>query len=111
MLLLSAQTLIRRDRKIPWRLSRHQKARQRKRLRAVDGVISVVDRALAKQGLTTKAVERWKEEMPKEQEMVPKDKYTIFDRKEKAYRKGIHSMCDTSLCSGSLERWFGCALG
>jgi hypothetical protein len=23
--------------------------------------------------------------------MLPKDKYTIFDRKEKKYRKGIHS--------------------
>jgi hypothetical protein len=30
--------------------------------------------------------------MPTEQEMLPKDKYTIFDRKEKKYRKGIHSM-------------------
>jgi hypothetical protein len=36
-------------------------------------------------------LERWKEEMPTEQEMLPKDKYTIFDRKEKKYRKGIHS--------------------
>jgi hypothetical protein len=51
----------------------------------------VVDRALAKQGLTTKALEKWKEDMPVEQEMVPKDKYTMFDRKEKKYRKGIHS--------------------
>lgn len=39
----------------------------------------------------TKAVERWKEEMPIEQEMVPRDKYTIFDRKEKKYRKSIRS--------------------
>jgi hypothetical protein len=54
-------------------------------------VIAVVDRALLKQGITTKAVERWKEEMPVEQEMVPKDKYTIFDRKEKKYRKSIRS--------------------
>jgi hypothetical protein len=45
-----------------------------------------------KNGETTKAVERWKDEMPTEQEMVPRDKYTIFDRKEKKYRKGIHSM-------------------
>lgn len=51
----------------------------------------MVDRALAKQNITTKAVERWKDEMPIEQEMLPKDKYTIFDRKEKKYRKGIHS--------------------
>lgn len=29
--------------------------------------------------------------MPREEEMLPKDKYTIFDRKEKKYRKGIHS--------------------
>jgi hypothetical protein len=78
-------------RKIPWRLSKFQKARQRKRLRAVDTVVAVVDRALQKQGITTKAVEWWKGEMPVEQEMVPKDKYTIFDRKEKKYRKSIRS--------------------
>jgi len=78
--------------KIPWRLSKFQKARQRKRLRAVDTVVSIVDQALAKKGITTKAVERWKDEMPREQEMVPKDKYTIFDRKEKKYRKGIHKL-------------------
>jgi len=56
-------------------------------------VVAVVDSALAKQSITTKAVERWKSEMPTEQEMLPRDKYTIFDRKEKKYRKGIHSMC------------------
>lgn len=38
-----------------------------------------------------KKVERWKMEMPTEQEMLPKDKYTVFDRKVKRYRKGIHS--------------------
>jgi hypothetical protein len=38
-----------------------------------------------------KKVERWKVEMPTEQEMLPKDKYTVFDRKVKRYRKGIHS--------------------
>ena len=40
---------------------------------------------------TTKNLERWKEEMPTEEEMRPKDKYTMFDRKEKSYRKGVHS--------------------
>ena len=68
-----------------------QKARQRKRLRAVDAVVAVVDKALAAKGLTTKVLERWKAEMPTEQEMLAKDKYTIFDKKEKKYRKGIHS--------------------
>ncbi len=38
-----------------------------------------------------KKVERWKVEMPTEQEMLAKDKYTVFDRKVKRYRKGIHS--------------------
>lgn len=43
-----------------------------------------------------KKVEQWKEEMPTEAEMLPKDKYTVFDRKEKRYRKGIHSELFTS---------------
>ena len=80
-------------RKIPWRLSKHQKARQRKRLRAVDKVVDAVSAALARNGFNqTKSVDRWYTEMPREQEMLPKDKYTIYDRKEKTYRKGIHSM-------------------
>ncbi|KAI9762224.1 MAG: hypothetical protein M4579_000547 [Chaenotheca gracillima] len=43
-------------------------------------------------GKTMKAIERWKAEMPTEAEMRPKDKYTMFDRKEKNYRKGIHKL-------------------
>lgn len=77
--------------KIPWRLSKFQKRRHRLRLRHVDGVVATLDAALAKQGKALPAVERWKAQMPKEEEMLPKDKYTIFDRKEKRYRKGIHS--------------------
>lgn len=77
--------------KIPWRLSKFQKRRHRLRLRAVDNVVATLDAALAKQGQTLKAVEQWKAEMPKEEEMLPKDKYTIFDRKAKKFRKGIHS--------------------
>lgn len=79
------------NRKIPWRLSKFQKARQRKRLRAVDSVVDTVQSALAKNGFTLSSLETWKAAMPTEQEMLPKDKYTIFDRKEKRYRKGIHS--------------------
>jgi hypothetical protein len=79
--------------KRPWRLSSPQKARQRKRLRLVDRVVDVVSAALLRNGHahTTKAVQRWYTEMPREEEMLPKDKYSIFDRKEKKYRKGIHS--------------------
>ncbi|KAI0013739.1 mitochondrial 54S ribosomal protein YmL31 [Xylariaceae sp. FL0662B] len=79
-------------RKIPWRLSPHQKLRHRRRLRAVDAVVATVDSALAKKGETLKALDVWKETMPTEAEMLPKDKYTMFDRKEKRYRKGIHKL-------------------
>lgn len=41
---------------------------------------------------TIKLIERWKAEMPTEQEMLPRDKYTMFDRKAKRYRKGIHKL-------------------
>ena len=41
---------------------------------------------------TIRLIERWKAEMPTEQEMLPRDKYTIFDKKEKKYRKGIHKL-------------------
>ncbi|KAJ9645760.1 hypothetical protein H2199_002800 [Coniosporium tulheliwenetii] len=87
--------------KIPWRLSRPQKLRHRQRLQHVDAVVATVDRALAKQFLSTKGLERWKAEMPTEGEMLPKDKYTIFDRKAKKYRKGIHStFCWSSFIGG-----------
>ncbi len=36
--------------------------------------------------------------MPTEQEMRPKDKYTMFDRKEKNYRKGVHSEYSIDWC-------------
>lgn len=78
--------------KTPWRLSKFQKRRHRLRLRAVDSVVATLDAALAKKGQTLEAIERWKAEMPVEEEMLPRDKYTMFDRKEKKYRKGIHSM-------------------
>ncbi|KAF2124291.1 hypothetical protein P153DRAFT_371146, partial [Dothidotthia symphoricarpi CBS 119687] len=79
-------------RKIPWRLSSNQKFRQRNRLRNVDSVVATLDNALARQGQSMKKVERWKVEMPTEQEMLPKDKYSVFDRKVKRYRKGIHKV-------------------
>lgn len=78
-------------RKIPWRMSSMQKYRQRQRLRRVDRIVECVDNALAKQGMTAAAVERWKMEMPTEAEMEPRDKYTLFDRNAKKYRKGVHS--------------------
>ena len=43
--------------------------------------------------------------MPSEGEMVPKDKYTMFDRKEKRYRKGIHSEFSFLESDGGLGSW------
>lgn len=100
--------------KIPWRLSKFQKRRHRMRLRAVDSVVATLDTALAKTGTTLKSLERWKEEMPREEEMLAKDKYTIFDRKAKKYRKGIHSTDTPStaplgpgdgVCGMGLDGW------
>ncbi|KAK5321101.1 hypothetical protein LTS03_008466 [Exophiala xenobiotica] len=84
-----------------------QKARQRKRLKLVDKVVDTVSTALQNNGgMTTKAVERWYREMPREEEMLPKDKYTIFDRKEKRYRKGIHTSEVDESQSKSQPAWF-----
>ncbi|MBE7180909.1 MAG: hypothetical protein INR71_06825 [Terriglobus roseus] len=73
-------------------MSRTQKYRHRQRMRRVDGVVATLDRALARRGLAMRSVERWKAEMPAEEEMRPRDKYTMFDRKVRGYRKGVHSM-------------------
>ena len=92
LIILAKANIFPLPRKIPWRLSNPQKRRQRKRLRLVDKVVATVDSALQRQNMELgRNVIRWKEEMPSEQEMRPKDKYTMFDRKEKKYRKGIHS--------------------
>lgn len=60
-------------------------------------MVATVDAALSKKGETLEALERWKAEMPTEAEMLPRDKYTMFDRKAKRYRKGIHSMFDLAM--------------
>ncbi|KAK6349449.1 hypothetical protein TWF696_005733 [Orbilia brochopaga] len=78
--------------KRPWRISRPQKYRQRQRLQRIDRIVDTIESALAKRGMTSQAVEVWKAEMPTESEMPPRDKYTIFDKKHKGYRKGIHKL-------------------
>ncbi|KTW28294.1 mitochondrial 54S ribosomal protein YmL31 [Pneumocystis jirovecii RU7] len=76
--------------KMPWRLSKTRKLRQRRRLRKVDLVISTLQNSLAKKGLTCHALERHIREIIPEAKMLPKDKYTVFDKKKKEFRKGIH---------------------
>ena len=41
---------------------------------------------------TIKLIEHWKAQMPTEGEMLAKDKYSMFDRKAKGYRKGVHKL-------------------
>ncbi|KAK9352018.1 mitochondrial ribosomal protein L31-domain-containing protein [Lipomyces doorenjongii] len=78
--------------KIPWRMSAGQKYRQRKRLQAVDQVIATVEEGLKSKGLTCKALERLNAELPKENEMPSRDKYTTFHRRSPGYRIGLHKV-------------------
>lgn len=41
---------------------------------------------------TMKLLARWKTDMPTEQEMLPRDKYSIFDKKVRGYRKSVHKL-------------------
>ena len=47
---------------------------------------------VAREQGTIKLIERWKVEMPREEEMLPRDKYSMFDRKARGYRKGVHKL-------------------
>ncbi|KIJ44154.1 hypothetical protein M422DRAFT_779639 [Sphaerobolus stellatus SS14] len=73
--------------KTPWKLSRTRKANQRKRLKLVDSVIEAVAESGIKCSSLVKALE-----LPKESEMLPRDKYTVFSAKSVGYRKGIHKV-------------------
>ncbi|QSL65809.1 hypothetical protein MERGE_000087 [Pneumocystis wakefieldiae] len=76
--------------KIPWRLSKTRKLRHRRRLRKVDMVLSTLHTSLSKRGLSCHALERQIREITPESKMLPKDKYTVFDKKSKKFRKSIH---------------------
>ncbi|RHZ77704.1 hypothetical protein Glove_174g156 [Diversispora epigaea] len=71
--------------KRPKRMSKTRKANVRKRLKAVDKVVA----AVAASGIKCKAL-TLALQLPKECEMTPRDKYTVFSRKHKGYRKGFH---------------------
>ncbi|CCK68278.1 mitochondrial 54S ribosomal protein mL60 KNAG_0A06160 [Huiozyma naganishii CBS 8797] len=99
--------------KIPWRMSAPQKRRQRSRLRSVDSVIEQVTLGLhvarcEEKGIGYEEAVAMPEKFqprskllrllnkpayfPKESEMEPKNKYTVFDKKVRGYRKGIHKV-------------------
>ncbi|KAI0078181.1 mitochondrial ribosomal protein L31 [Panus rudis PR-1116 ss-1] len=73
--------------KTPWKLSPTRKANARARLKKVDAVIRAVRESGVQCTALTKALE-----LPKEHEMNPRDKYTVFSKRAKGYRKGIHKV-------------------
>ncbi|KAK4684478.1 hypothetical protein P7C73_g5698, partial [Tremellales sp. Uapishka_1] len=73
--------------KSPFRLSPTRKANLRKRLRRVDDVID----AVAASGVETRSLVKALS-LPKEYEMVPRDKYTTFTPNEVGYRKSVHKV-------------------
>ncbi|TRM61743.1 mitochondrial 54S ribosomal protein YmL31 [Schizophyllum amplum] len=70
--------------KMPMKLSSTRKANVRHRLKKVDSVIEAVRAS----GIECTALERALE-LPKESEMKARDKYTVFSRSSKTYRKPI----------------------
>ncbi|TCD66459.1 hypothetical protein EIP91_001339 [Steccherinum ochraceum] len=73
--------------KVPWKLSPTRKANVRARLKRVDSVIEAVRASGVECAALTKALE-----LPKEHEMPARDKYTVFTRHSRGYRKGIHKV-------------------
>jgi hypothetical protein len=68
-------------------MSATRKANVRKRLRAVDDVIATIEQS----GVKCKALDEALA-LPKESEMQAREKYTVFSRSAKGYRKSIHKV-------------------
>lgn len=71
-------------------MSRHQKQRLRRRLRTVDSVLETLKAGLDKLNFKSTTLEKVIAATPKESEMSPKDKYWVFNKKSKGYRKSAH---------------------
>ncbi|GMG40266.1 unnamed protein product [Ambrosiozyma monospora] len=76
--------------KRPWRLSQPQKYRQRKRMQQVDSNIQALYDGLTANKMKAERITNLMENFPKESEMLPKDKYTVFDKHSRGYRKAAH---------------------
>lgn len=71
-------------------MSKFQKARHRERMRTVDSVLATLKAGLAAVQQKCVTVEKAIERTPREDEMLPKNKYWVFNRKAKGYRKSVH---------------------
>lgn len=76
--------------KKPWRLSAPQKRRQRHRMQMVDSNIEALFEGLKINNMSAKKIDDLKYNFPKENEMKSKDKYTVFNKHSRGYRKGAH---------------------
>jgi len=73
--------------KNPYRMSTTRKARVRQRLRSQDAVVEAVQASGVELHSLAKALA-----LPKENEMQAKDKYTVFSRRSRGYRKSLHKV-------------------
>merc|ERR1711890_10564 len=79
--------------KVAPRMSAPQKNRLRRRMKLVDQNIEVLYQSLKLPDQETTGfdkIDHLKFNFPKEHEMLPRDKYTTFDKKAKDYRKSVH---------------------
>lgn len=76
--------------KVPRVMSQHQKFRHRLRMKTVDRNVERILQGLKSTKQSCSTVDKFLKNVPKESEMAPRDKYTIFSRKTKTYRKGAH---------------------
>ncbi|ODV92958.1 hypothetical protein CANCADRAFT_23278 [Tortispora caseinolytica NRRL Y-17796] len=77
-------------RKHPWRMSSMRKYRHRKRMETVDSNIEILKTSLESKGETFKRLDEFMQKVPKQKDMKPYDKYFVFNKTAKGYRKGIH---------------------
>lgn len=59
-------------------------------MQLVDSNIENLYQGLKSQGLQLELVNKLKFEFAKESEMLPKDKYTVFNKTSRGYRKSVH---------------------
>lgn len=72
-------------------MARPQKARHRKRLKTVDETIATVAQGLQMEGSSTiNKLNFLDKRFPKESEMPARDKYWVFSRYARGYRKGAN---------------------
>ncbi|VVT54107.1 mitochondrial 54S ribosomal protein mL60 [Magnusiomyces paraingens] len=76
--------------KNPHTMSKFQKSRHRLRMRTVDAVLENLQKGLDAVNQRCLTLQKMISNTPKESDMLPRDKYWIFNKKSKGYRKSAH---------------------